>query len=213
MGETRKIVAILVADVVGYSRLVGADEDRNAVAAAGPAQRPHRSRRRRPSRAHRQAHGRRKPDRVPQRGRGRALRDRGAERHGGTQFRPAARAPHRVSHRHSSRGRGRGERRRPDGRRRQYRRPAGRNRQARARSVCPKTPIARSEHGSISRSPISARPTSRISPSRSGFIRCKSVSPPRSSPRRQLNPLRPKSPWRTSHRPTGLRSRSCRSRT
>jgi hypothetical protein len=28
MGETRKIVAILVADVVGYSRLVGADEDR-----------------------------------------------------------------------------------------------------------------------------------------------------------------------------------------
>ena len=28
MGETRKIAAILVADVVGYSRLVGADEDR-----------------------------------------------------------------------------------------------------------------------------------------------------------------------------------------
>src|SRR4051794_17510953 len=28
MGETRKIVAILVADIVGYSRLVGADEDR-----------------------------------------------------------------------------------------------------------------------------------------------------------------------------------------
>src|SRR5579862_4744628 len=28
MGETRKIAAILVADVVGYSRLTGADEDR-----------------------------------------------------------------------------------------------------------------------------------------------------------------------------------------
>jgi adenylate cyclase len=28
MGETRKIAAILAADVVGYSRLVGADEDR-----------------------------------------------------------------------------------------------------------------------------------------------------------------------------------------
>ena len=28
MGETRKLVAILVSDVVGYSRLAGADEDR-----------------------------------------------------------------------------------------------------------------------------------------------------------------------------------------
>ncbi len=28
MAETRKIAAILAADVVGYSRLVGADEDR-----------------------------------------------------------------------------------------------------------------------------------------------------------------------------------------
>ncbi len=28
MSETQKIVAILVADVVGYSRLAGADEDR-----------------------------------------------------------------------------------------------------------------------------------------------------------------------------------------
>jgi class 3 adenylate cyclase len=28
MGETRKLAAILVADVVGYSRLTGADEDR-----------------------------------------------------------------------------------------------------------------------------------------------------------------------------------------
>jgi hypothetical protein len=28
MGETRKIAAILVADIVGYSRLAGSDEDR-----------------------------------------------------------------------------------------------------------------------------------------------------------------------------------------
>jgi class 3 adenylate cyclase len=28
MGETRKLAAILVADVVGYSRLAAADEDR-----------------------------------------------------------------------------------------------------------------------------------------------------------------------------------------
>jgi adenylate cyclase len=28
MSETRKIAAILVADIVGYSRLAGADEDR-----------------------------------------------------------------------------------------------------------------------------------------------------------------------------------------
>ena len=28
MSETRKLAAILVADIVGYSRLVGADEDR-----------------------------------------------------------------------------------------------------------------------------------------------------------------------------------------
>ena len=60
MSETRKLAAILVADVVGYSRLAGADEDRTlarlrgrfcsdlidpAIAAV--------------SRAHRQAHRRR----------------------------------------------------------------------------------------------------------------------------------------------------------
>jgi adenylate cyclase len=28
MSETRKIAAILVSDIVGYSRLAGADEDR-----------------------------------------------------------------------------------------------------------------------------------------------------------------------------------------
>ena len=35
MSETRKLAAILVADVVGYSRLAGADEDRIS-RASGP---------------------------------------------------------------------------------------------------------------------------------------------------------------------------------
>ena len=30
MSETRKLAAILVSDVVGYSRLAGADEDRSS---------------------------------------------------------------------------------------------------------------------------------------------------------------------------------------
>ena len=48
--------------------------------------------------------------------------------------------------------RGRGERRRSDGRRRQYRRAAGRHLRSPARSVSPRTPIVRSRDGSISRS-------------------------------------------------------------
>ena len=59
MSETRKLVAILVADVVGYSRLAGADEDRTLARLRGlrsdlidPANR-------RASWPHRQAHRRR----------------------------------------------------------------------------------------------------------------------------------------------------------
>ena len=44
MSETRKIAAILVSDVVGYSRLAGADEDRDSGATARAAQRSDRSR-------------------------------------------------------------------------------------------------------------------------------------------------------------------------
>ena len=51
-----------------------------------------------------------------------------------------------------------------------------------ARSAFPRTPIGRSRAGSISRSAISARPNSRTSPSRSGFIRSKSACPPRAKP-------------------------------
>ncbi len=39
MSETRKLAAILVSDVVGYSRLAGADEDRTLCASPGAAQR------------------------------------------------------------------------------------------------------------------------------------------------------------------------------
>jgi adenylate cyclase len=35
MSETRKLVAILVADVVGYSRLAGTDEERTLAPRAG----------------------------------------------------------------------------------------------------------------------------------------------------------------------------------
>ena len=73
MSETRKIAAILVADVVGYSRLAGADEDRTLSRLRGSEERPDRPRHRRASRADRQAHRRRQPHRVPQRGRRGAL--------------------------------------------------------------------------------------------------------------------------------------------
>ena len=61
MSETRKIAAILVSDIVGYSRLAGADEDRMLARLRAlrsdlidPDHRP-------ASRPHRQAHRRRQP--------------------------------------------------------------------------------------------------------------------------------------------------------
>jgi class 3 adenylate cyclase len=69
MSETRKLVAILVADVVGYSRLAGADEERTLARLRGL-----RSDLIDPAIA-RQAHRRRQRHRVPQRGGCRALRD------------------------------------------------------------------------------------------------------------------------------------------
>jgi adenylate cyclase len=121
MSETRKIAAILVADVVGYSRLAGVDEDRTlsrlrglrsdlidpAIAAA--------------SWTHRQAHRRWKPDRVSQCSRRDALRDRSANRHGRAQRRRAERTPHRIPRRSPFGRRGRRGRRRSDGRRGQRR--------------------------------------------------------------------------------------------
>ena len=89
MVETRELVAILAADVVGYSRLAGSDEDRilarlrrfaaisltllspsiTAVWSSAPAM---------------------MPSSVPQRSRRRALRRRSTERHGRAQCRPSA---------------------------------------------------------------------------------------------------------------------------
>ena len=109
MGETRKIAAILVADIVGYSRLAGTDEDRTLSRLRGlrsdlidPAIDAH--------------HGRI----VKRTGDGSLIEfrsvvdavrcaDRNAERPHRTQCRPAARAPHRVPRRHSSRRCRRGE--------------------------------------------------------------------------------------------------------
>ena len=127
MSETRKIAAILVADVVGYTRLAGADEDRTLSRLRGlrsdlidPAIAAH--------------HGRV----VKRTGDGslvefRSVVDtvrcahRGAEWHGRAQRGRAAGAPHRVPRRHPPRRRRRGGRRGPDRRRRQHRGAAGRN--------------------------------------------------------------------------------------
>jgi adenylate cyclase len=57
MSETRKLVAILVADVVGYSRLAGADEERTLARLRGL----------RSDLIDRKAHRRRQHHRVPQR--------------------------------------------------------------------------------------------------------------------------------------------------
>ena len=130
MSETRKIAAILVSDVVGYSRLAGADEDRTLSRLRGlrsdlidPAIAAH--------------HGRV----VKRTGDGALVEFRSVvdavrcaievqNAHGRAQRRRARGAPHRLSDRHSSRRRGRGERRRPDGRRRQHRGALGRHRRA-----------------------------------------------------------------------------------
>ena len=42
MSETRKLAAILVADVVGYSRLAGSDEDRTLARLRGLRSKSHR---------------------------------------------------------------------------------------------------------------------------------------------------------------------------
>ena len=171
MGETRKLAAILVADVVGYSRLAAADEDRTLARLRGlrsdlidPAIAAH--------------HGRI----VKRTGDGSLIEFRSVvdavrcaievqngmvERNAGR----AAGAPHRVSRRHSSGRRRRGGRRRSDGRWRQYRRASGRHRQARRDLPLRERLLAgQGTAGSRSRS-ILARLNSRTSSSRSGSIR------------------------------------------
>ena len=75
----RRLAAILSADVVGYSRLMGTGRGRDSVPVERPEARADRSDDRRPCRPDRQAHGRRRAGRVRQRRGRRYLRDRNPE--------------------------------------------------------------------------------------------------------------------------------------
>ena len=94
MSETRKIAAILVTDVVGYSRLAGADEDRTLARLRAlrsdlidPTIALHRGRIVKRTGDGSLIEFRSVVDAV-------RCRDRSAERHDRTQCRPAARAPY-----------------------------------------------------------------------------------------------------------------------
>src|SRR6266581_4016564 len=124
MSETRKIAAILAADVVGYSRLAGTDEDRTLARLRAlrsdlidPTIAVH--------------HGRV----VKRTGDGSIIEFRSVVdavrcaievQNGMVERNAGLRAPHRGPCRHPSRRRGRGKRRRSDGRWRQYRGAIGR---------------------------------------------------------------------------------------
>ena len=197
MGETRKSRRF-------WSRISSATAGSRArtriarFAAAGAAQRSDRSRHRRPPWAQRQANRRRQSDRISQRGRRRALRDRDAERHGRAQRRPAARATHRVPHRHSSwRCRRRGLTATS------WATASTSPRECKAwpspASICLSEDAYRHvksearSRGHRSRSDANLRTL----PSRYGSIRSTSRNPPRRSP---LPPQRPKNPLRRASR-------------
>ena len=99
----RRLAAILAADVAGYSRLMGADEEGTLARAEGDRARADRPEDRRASRAHRQDHRRRPPGRIRQRRRCGALRGRGAARRWPSATPSPGREAHRVPHRHQSR--------------------------------------------------------------------------------------------------------------
>ena len=179
MSETRKIAAILIADVVGYSRLAGADEDRTLSRLRGlrsdlidPAIAAH--------------HGRT----VKRTGDGILIEFRsvvGAMRcaievQNGTVERNAGLPQDRHIvfrvgiHLGDVVEEADGDLMGDGVNIAAYARPA--------RSACPRTPIGRSRAGSISLSLILVRSNSRTSPSRSGSIRLTSASPLWRSPRR-----------------------------
>ena len=117
----RRLAAILAADVAGYSRLMGADEE-------GTLERLKALRRELldPKIAehhgpHRQDHRRRPAGGICQRRRCGALRGRGAAGDARAEHRRRGGQPHRIAHRHQSRRRDR-RGRRPLWRRRQHRR-------------------------------------------------------------------------------------------
>ncbi len=76
----RRLAAILAADVAGYSRLMGADEEGTLARLKAHAPRADRPEDRRAQGPHRQDHRRRPAGRVPERRRRGALRGRGAAR-------------------------------------------------------------------------------------------------------------------------------------
>ena len=195
-GGTRKIAAILVADVVGYSRLAGADEDRTLARLRGlrsdlidPAIDAH--------------HGRI----VKRTGDGVVIEFRSVVdavrcaievQNGLIERNAGVAAERRIEFRvgihlgdvvEESDGDLMGD---------------GVNIAARLEGISQpggislsEQPTGKSGGGSISRSTISARPNSRTSPSRSGSIHCKSARPPRRSRHR---PQRPKNRPRRASR-------------
>ncbi len=165
----RRLAAILAADMVGYSRLMEADEDGTLARLQHAPAGADRSRHRQEQGPDHQDHRRRHAGRVPERHRGRAVRGRGPGAHGPAQRRRGAGALDPVPHRHQSRRRDRRGRRHLR-RRRQHRRAprgAGRaRRHLRLRRPC----ATRSATGSSSPSTISASRRSRTSPGRSASI-------------------------------------------
>jgi hypothetical protein len=115
MSETRKLAAIVCSDVVGYSRLAGADEDRVLAQLRAPLSDLIDPTIRSPS----QAHGRRLDRRIPRRRRRRSLRQRSSDRHSRTQRRCAPECrpsdAYWLSHQYSSERPGGGQRCRPMG--------------------------------------------------------------------------------------------------
>jgi hypothetical protein len=115
MSETRKLAAIVCSDVVGYSRLAGADEDRVLAHLRAPLSDLIDPTIRSPS----QAHGRRLDRRILRRRRRRSLRQRSSDRHSRTQRRCAPECrpsdAYWLSHQYSSERPGGGKRCRPMG--------------------------------------------------------------------------------------------------
>ena len=194
MGETREIAAsILVADVVGYSRLAGADEDRTLSRLARVAQRSDRSRDRRASWAHRQAHRRRQPHRVSQRRRrlaGCAIEvQNGMVERNAVVGRSSGRLEFRIGiHLGDVVEEADGD---LMGDRRQHRRAPGRDSRARRGAICLSEDAYRQVKGRLDLPVRYLGDPRRTSPSRSGPIRSMLERSPRPSlrrPQRRKNP-------------------------
>ena len=193
----------IAADIAGYSRLMGRDEE-GTLAALRAIRRelsdPKIAEHKRP---HRQDHRRWTANRIFQRRRCGALRGRGAARRWPNKCQYSAGPAHRVPHRHPS-GRHRCRGRRHFRRRRQYRSTAGRARRSGRHMRQPGGARRSSRQARRRRSRIAGNSQSRTLPGRCTY------SPPGSGPRQQryrvAEPNRCR--CRTSHQ-----SRYCHSRT